>query len=189
MTTIAATPTVVWKSAAICGSSESVTRTCAWLAKPAAASRMMERVGVWRGEGWAGESALTRLNLLGGAAVGAAGVDTPRDAGFLARAIAEAKDDDREDISARARSRAAFMQPGRRRAPSAPAGPSAPRPSLIASSFRRRTSPARCIWAMRSTTPCRTFSAASSACAARTCCGSRAPITPASPRRWWSSAN
>ena len=34
---------------------------------------------------------MTRLNLLGnGAAVGAAGVDTPRDAGFLARAIAKA---------------------------------------------------------------------------------------------------
>ena len=31
--------------------------------------------------------------------------------------------------------------------------------------------------------------AASSACAARTCCGSRAPTMPASPRRWWSSAS
>src|SRR5215813_8768238 len=40
-----ASPTVVPKSAAICGNSESVTRTIAWLAKPAAASRMMERVG------------------------------------------------------------------------------------------------------------------------------------------------
>ena len=40
---MAATPTVVWKSAAICGRSESVTRTCAWLAKPATASSTMER--------------------------------------------------------------------------------------------------------------------------------------------------
>jgi hypothetical protein len=40
---------VVRKSVAICGKSESVTRTCAWLAKPAAARRMMERTGVWRG--------------------------------------------------------------------------------------------------------------------------------------------
>ena len=43
---MAAAPTVVWKSVAICGSSESVTRTCAWLAKPATASRMIDRVGV-----------------------------------------------------------------------------------------------------------------------------------------------
>jgi hypothetical protein len=34
------------KSAAIWGSSESVTRTCAWLAKPATASSTMERVGL-----------------------------------------------------------------------------------------------------------------------------------------------
>src|ERR1700749_4235939 len=54
---MAATPTVVWKSLAIGGSRESVTRTCAWLAKPAAASRMMERTGVCRGKGLAGESA------------------------------------------------------------------------------------------------------------------------------------
>jgi len=45
-----ASPTVVPKSAAICGRSESVTRTIAWLAKPAPASRMMERVGTF----WAG---------------------------------------------------------------------------------------------------------------------------------------
>src|SRR5262249_26383552 len=42
-----ASPTVVPKSAAICGNSESVTRTIAWLAKPATASRMMERVGTF----------------------------------------------------------------------------------------------------------------------------------------------
>ena len=47
--TIAAAPTVVPKSAAICGSSESVTRTWAWLAKAAIANSTMERVGV----GWA----------------------------------------------------------------------------------------------------------------------------------------
>jgi len=40
-------PTVVPKSAAICGSSESVTRTMAWLAKPAPASRTIERVGTF----------------------------------------------------------------------------------------------------------------------------------------------
>ena len=34
---------------AICGSSELVTRTIAWLAKPATASRMMERVGTLLG--------------------------------------------------------------------------------------------------------------------------------------------
>jgi hypothetical protein len=39
------------KSAAICGRSESVTRTCAWLAKPAIASRMIDRVGVLRVSG------------------------------------------------------------------------------------------------------------------------------------------
>src|SRR5215831_19166273 len=44
-----ASPTVVSKSAAICGNSESVTRTIAWLAKPATASRMIERVGTWSG--------------------------------------------------------------------------------------------------------------------------------------------
>ena len=31
--------------------------------------------------------------------------------------------------------------------------------------------------------------AGSSACAARTCCGSPAPTTPASPPRWWSSGS
>ena len=38
---------MVPKSAAICGSSELVTRTMAWLAKPATASRMIERVGTF----------------------------------------------------------------------------------------------------------------------------------------------
>ena len=46
---MAATPTAVWKSAAICGNSKSVTRTWAWVAKPATASSMIERVGVLRG--------------------------------------------------------------------------------------------------------------------------------------------
>ena len=46
---MAATPTTVWKSAAICGNSESVTRTCAWVAKPAIASRMIGRAGDLRG--------------------------------------------------------------------------------------------------------------------------------------------
>ena len=44
---------MVPKSAAICGSSESVTRTMAWLAKPAPASRMIERVGTFSGAGGA----------------------------------------------------------------------------------------------------------------------------------------
>ena len=51
---MAAAPTVVWKSAAICGSSELVTRTCAWLAKPATASSMIERTGVLRDPSEAG---------------------------------------------------------------------------------------------------------------------------------------
>ena len=42
---MAAAPTVVPKSPAICGSSESVTRTWAWLAKPATASSTIDRVG------------------------------------------------------------------------------------------------------------------------------------------------
>ena len=46
---MAAAPTVVPKSPAICGSSESVTRTWAWLAKPATASSTIDRVGF----GWA----------------------------------------------------------------------------------------------------------------------------------------
>ena len=45
MTTIAAAPTVVPKSAAICGSSESATRTSAWLAKLATASSTIARIG------------------------------------------------------------------------------------------------------------------------------------------------
>jgi hypothetical protein len=47
---MAAKPTVVCRSAATCGNSESMTRTCAWLAKPATASKMIERVGSGRGE-------------------------------------------------------------------------------------------------------------------------------------------
>src|SRR3984957_17955482 len=47
---MAAAPTVVCRSAATCGRSESITRTCAWLAKPATASRMIERVGVFCGD-------------------------------------------------------------------------------------------------------------------------------------------
>jgi hypothetical protein len=39
------------------------------------------------------------------------------------------------------------------------------------------------------TTRCRTSCAGSSACAAATCSGSRAPTTLASPPRWWSSGN
>ena len=52
---MAATPTVVCRSAATCGNSESMTRTCAWLAKPATASKMIERVGSGRGGEMDGE--------------------------------------------------------------------------------------------------------------------------------------
>src|SRR6516225_6204881 len=81
VSTIAATPTVVRKSVAICGKSESVTRTCAWLAKPAAASRMMERVGVLR----EGDDKLVAdtSGLLGRKTETIADVDTTRGAGFL----------------------------------------------------------------------------------------------------------
>src|SRR5262245_63835043 len=54
---IEAAPTVTAKSAAICGSSESVERTIAWLAKPATARSAMARVGV--GVGRDGEGAST----------------------------------------------------------------------------------------------------------------------------------
>ena len=68
----------------------------------------------------------------------------------------------------------------------APAGQGAP---LLHHACRRRTSPARCTWATRSSTRSWTRSRAGTACAATRRCGSRAPITPASPRRWWSSAS
>ncbi len=49
MTTIEAAPTVTLKSAAICGSSESVTRTMAWAAKEASARSVMALVALPRG--------------------------------------------------------------------------------------------------------------------------------------------
>src|ERR1700754_1882077 len=49
---MAAAPTVVPKSPAICGGSESVTLTWAWLAKPATASSTIDRVGF----GWLSET-------------------------------------------------------------------------------------------------------------------------------------
>ena len=61
-------------------------------------------------------------------------------------------------------------------------------PSPSPSSCRRRTSPARCTSAMRSTIRCRTSSSATRGCRARTACGWSAWTMPASPRRWWSSA-
>jgi hypothetical protein len=61
--------------------------------------------------------------------------------------------------------------------------------SRTASCCRRRTSPARCTWAMPSSTRSWTRSRAGIACAAARHCGSRAPITPASPRKWWWSAS
>src|SRR5215475_2627052 len=59
---IEAAPTVTAKSAAICGSSESVERTIAWLAKPATARSAMARVGV--GVGMDGEGASTGGQVL-----------------------------------------------------------------------------------------------------------------------------
>ena len=84
MTTIAATPTVVCRSAATCGNSESMTRTWAWLAKPATASRMIERVGSGRGGEVAGKESKGR-SLFGVSGTNA-GVDTLRSTGFLTRA-------------------------------------------------------------------------------------------------------
>ena len=48
---------------------------------------------------------------------------------------------------------------------------------------RRRTSPARCTWATRSTARSRTRSSATTACSGSARSGSSAPTTPASPRR------
>ena len=84
------------------------------------------------------------------------------------------------------RSRRTGMRIGKRTACSAP---SAPTPSRSPSSTRRPTSPAACTSATRSTTRCRTWWSATSGCAARMRCGWSAPTTPASPRRWWSSAS
>src|SRR5580658_355538 len=98
---MAAAPTVVWKSAAIWGSSESVTRTCACAAKPATASSMIERVGVRCAKG---EEACAAAVTLGfarnqGWGTAGAGVDSQRRAGFLARGSENRND--RENISAR----------------------------------------------------------------------------------------
>src|SRR5580692_2708884 len=97
---MAAAPTVVAKSDAIWGSSESVTRTCAWAAKPATASSMIERVGVRCTKGEEACAAAVTLGLARiGAGTAGAGVDSQRRAGFLARGSENRND--REDISAR----------------------------------------------------------------------------------------
>src|SRR6202035_1539844 len=98
---MAAAPTVVWKSVAIWGSSESVTRTCACAAKPATASSVIERVGVRCAKG---EEACAAAVTLGPCSepeweTAGAGVDSQRRAGFLARGPENRND--REDISAR----------------------------------------------------------------------------------------
>src|SRR5258708_1979422 len=60
-----AAPIVTPRSVAICGRIESATRTMAWLAKPATASRTMARV--CEGMGRLGEGASTRSRSLVGA--------------------------------------------------------------------------------------------------------------------------
>ena len=76
MTTIEAAPTVTSRSTAICGSSESVTRTMAWAAKAAMASSVMALVALPR----AGRVDWFRQKLtLGGVA------------GFLARHVNRTK--------------------------------------------------------------------------------------------------
>jgi hypothetical protein len=53
---IAVAPTLALRSAAICGNSESVTRTMACVAKPAMASRTMALVALPRAKGrWSGK--------------------------------------------------------------------------------------------------------------------------------------
>src|SRR5580692_5500159 len=94
---MAAAPTVVWKSAAIWGSRESVTRTCAWAANPATASSMIERVGVRCAKAEEACAAAVTLGLCSGWRD--VGVDSQRRAGFLARGLENPND--REDISAR----------------------------------------------------------------------------------------
>jgi hypothetical protein len=92
---MAAAPTVVWKSVAICGSRESVTRTCAWLAKPAAASSMIERVVVFggkRAELAAEEDKFAGLEKRMGRAVARhTDVDNHRVSSFLGRGLAKCK--------------------------------------------------------------------------------------------------
>src|ERR1700693_5595243 len=97
-----AAPTVVWKSTAICGNSESVTRTCACAAKPATASSVIERVGVRCAKGEEAGAAAVTLGFARNRAwerAAGAGVDSQRRAGFLARGSENRND--REDISAR----------------------------------------------------------------------------------------
>src|SRR4029077_2537370 len=98
---MAAAPTVVWKSAAIWGSSESETRTCACAAKPATASSMIERVGVRCAgvEETCAAAVTLRFARNRGWGRAGAGVDSQRRAGFLARGPENRND--REDISAR----------------------------------------------------------------------------------------
>jgi hypothetical protein len=70
-----------------------MTRTWAWLAKPATASRMIERVGTWRAgvlrEGEFGEYSTYFSLAAEVAAAGGADIDTPAVAGFLPRKIAK----------------------------------------------------------------------------------------------------
>src|SRR5436190_11798173 len=104
---IEAAPTVVPKSAAICGRSESVTRTIAWLAKPAPASRMMERVGTF----WAGIGMLTRDFEFVVRASGW-GVDRAERDGLFTAKFPERNNNDRQDIPAFRRRGAHLRQVG-----------------------------------------------------------------------------
>src|SRR5262249_27199718 len=89
VTTTEATPTEVPKSLAICGRSESVTRTCAWLANPAIARSTIERVGVG--------CAAVMIGADNGMAVRAA-VDRKKRSGFLAQLARRTQSHDRQDL-------------------------------------------------------------------------------------------
>ena len=60
MTTIEAAPTLTPKSAAICGKSESETRTIDWLAKEASASSVIADVALPRETGVSGDKVDSR---------------------------------------------------------------------------------------------------------------------------------
>jgi hypothetical protein len=66
-----------------------MTRTCAWLAKPATARRIIDRVGVESGRGGEKDGKESTGYSLCGVSGTDAGVDTLRSTGFLTRAKAK----------------------------------------------------------------------------------------------------